>query len=61
LLEISGNQLRVCDVDILDGTPLLDIKPYVPQFDCFEVRRSGWLESSPDWRTMADGRFEKKG
>jgi tRNA-Thr(GGU) m(6)t(6)A37 methyltransferase TsaA len=61
LLDVSGNQLRVCDVDILDGTPLLDIKPYVGQFDCFEVERSGWLGSSPDWRTMADSRFEKKG
>ena len=60
LLEVRGNLLRVCDVDILDGTPLLDIKPYVAQFDCFQVARSGWLQSSPDWRTTADGRFEKR-
>lgn len=61
LLGVRGNSLRVCDVDMLDGTPLLDIKPYAPQFDCFEVLRSGWLEKSPDWRTTADSRFERKG
>ena len=61
LLELRGNLLRVCDVDILDGTPLLDIKPYATQFDCFEVSRSGWLAESPDWRTTADRRFERQG
>jgi len=45
LLRIVGNVLHVADVDILDGTPLLDIKPYVPQFDCYEVARTGWLEA----------------
>jgi len=44
LLRIEGNVLHVEDVDILDGTPLLDIKPYVPQFDHPEVERIGWLE-----------------
>ncbi len=43
LLEIRGNLLRVGDVDIVDGTPLLDIKPFVPHFDCYEVQRVGWL------------------
>lgn len=60
LLEVCGNVLRVCDVDILDGTPLLDIKPYVPQFDCFEVTRSGWVDRLTDWQTTADSRFERK-
>jgi len=40
LLECNGNILRVRGVDMLDGTPLLDIKPYVPEFD----RKIGWLE-----------------
>jgi len=44
LLEIKGNILRVCDVDIVDGTPLLDIKPYVPAFNHREVESIGWLE-----------------
>ena len=33
LLRIEGNTLHVENVDILDGTPLLDLKPYLPQFD----------------------------
>lgn len=56
LLSIEGNRLRVADVDMLDGTPLLDIKPYVPQFDIFAGSRSGWLEEGND-RTTADRRF----
>ena len=60
LLEVRGNLLRVRDVDILNGTPLLDIKPYFPQFDCFKVARSGWLKGSTLGRAKADNRFEKK-
>jgi tRNA (Thr-GGU) A37 N-methylase len=41
---VSFNLLRVEDVDIVDGTPLLDIKPYVPEFDAKDVERKGWLE-----------------
>ncbi len=59
LLAVEGNKLRIQDVDIVDGTPLLDIKPYVPEFDTRDVERIGWLEenlgklpSSKD-----DGRF----
>ena len=44
LLRIEGNVLHVEDVDIVDGTPLLDIKPYVPQFDSRLQVRIGWLE-----------------
>jgi len=43
---IEGNVLMIEDVDILDGTPLLDIKPYVPQFDAYPDASSGWLETS---------------
>jgi tRNA-Thr(GGU) m(6)t(6)A37 methyltransferase TsaA len=38
--------LRIMDVDMLDGTPVLDIKPYVPLFDHVEAERIGWLEKS---------------
>jgi len=58
LLGIEGNTLQVADVDILDGTPLLDIKPYSPFFDCFDVSRSGWLDETDRQRTNADDRFE---
>jgi tRNA-Thr(GGU) m(6)t(6)A37 methyltransferase TsaA len=58
LERIEGNVLHVRDVDILDGTPLLDIKPYVPRFDHFAVGRCGWLDRPGSDRTVADGRFE---
>lgn len=43
LVRIQGNMLCIQDVDMLNGTPLLDIKPYVPQADSFEVTRIGWF------------------
>ena len=57
LLGVQGRTLRVAEVDILDGTPLLDIKPYVPEFDCFPVKRVGWLGGETVDRGTADGRF----
>jgi len=56
LLGIEGNILRVEDVDMLDGSPLLDIKPYVPDFDVYTDCRSGWLDYSNDMK-KADDRF----
>jgi tRNA-Thr(GGU) m(6)t(6)A37 methyltransferase TsaA len=56
LVRVDGPVLHVADVDMLDGTPLLDIKPYAPRFDAFEVARSGWLDEGHG-RTTADGRF----
>ena len=44
LLGIKVNILEIENVDILDGTPLLDIKPYVPEFDAPVEVRVGWLE-----------------
>lgn len=59
LLRIESNILQVSDVDIVDGTPLLDIKPYVPEFDAPSEVRLGWLEARigrlPEARD--DGRF----
>ena len=46
LLGIEGSTLRVENLDILDGTPLLDIKPYVPEFDYRPEARIGWLEQA---------------
>jgi tRNA (adenine37-N6)-methyltransferase len=42
----EGNSLRVQGIDILDGTPLLDIKPYVPAFDVHDASRVGWLQGA---------------
>jgi tRNA-Thr(GGU) m(6)t(6)A37 methyltransferase TsaA len=44
LEKIEGATLHISNVDIVDGTPLLDIKPCVPHFDCLEDVRIGWLE-----------------
>ncbi len=44
LLGVSGNILHVGDLDVLDGTPLLDIKPYVPAFEGTTGVRTGWLD-----------------
>jgi tRNA-Thr(GGU) m(6)t(6)A37 methyltransferase TsaA len=44
LIKVEGNKLHVRDVDIIDGTPLLDIKPYVPEFDVKAVQKIGWLK-----------------
>ena len=60
LLGIQGNLLRVADIDILDGTPLLDIKPYVPQYDNYPAPRCGWIDGVPDRPVVADARFEAK-
>lgn len=42
LLRVEQNQLLVGGHDLLDGTPILDIKPYLPQFDSFPEAESGW-------------------
>jgi tRNA (adenine37-N6)-methyltransferase len=47
IVELSsreGNVLYLDGVDILDGTPLLDIKPYVARFDCVQTLRNGWQD-----------------
>lgn len=46
LLEREGNILQIENVDLLDGTPVLDIKPYVPEFDQHPADRIGWLEQA---------------
>jgi tRNA-Thr(GGU) m(6)t(6)A37 methyltransferase TsaA len=60
LLSIEGNVLHIENVDILDGTPLLDIKPYVPAFDHHQVERTGWLETAREKinEKRSDDRFK---
>jgi tRNA-Thr(GGU) m(6)t(6)A37 methyltransferase TsaA len=43
LAGIDGATLAVEGVDLLDGTPVLDIKPYIPAFDCIGGAGSGWV------------------
>ena len=42
LLRVEGNHLDIEGVDMLDGSPLLDIKPYIPEFDIRENVQTGW-------------------
>ena len=59
LVRIEDNILHIQDVDIVDETPLLDIKPYVPEFDVREAERTGWLEKNVHKLPASkdDGRF----
>jgi tRNA-Thr(GGU) m(6)t(6)A37 methyltransferase TsaA len=59
LVRVENNTLHVEDVDILDGTPLLDIKPYVPDFDVRKTKSIGWLSRKAVRAATkkADGRF----
>ncbi|NOX38238.1 MAG: tRNA (N6-threonylcarbamoyladenosine(37)-N6)-methyltransferase TrmO [Calditrichaeota bacterium] len=45
LLKVEANLLHVQNVDFVDGTPLLDIKPYIPEVDQADDIRIGWLQS----------------
>ncbi|MFB0552868.1 MAG: tRNA (N6-threonylcarbamoyladenosine(37)-N6)-methyltransferase TrmO [Phycisphaerae bacterium] len=57
LLSVKANIIHVSELDILDGTPLLDIKPYIGKFDCFKVRHNGWLDISDKGNIKSDNRF----
>ena len=59
LIRVKENILFVRDIDIVDGTPLLDIKPYVPEFDIRKVEKIGWLENNVNKLMISkdDGRF----
>jgi tRNA-Thr(GGU) m(6)t(6)A37 methyltransferase TsaA len=59
LVRIEGTTLHLAEVDLLDGTPLLDIKPYAPRFDSYPDARSGWLDDVELGNQTADGRFER--
>jgi len=60
LNKINDGVLHVENIDILDGTPLLDIKPYVPEFDEQTQIRTGWLEKARRavFHKKSDDRFK---
>ncbi len=59
LIKVEGNIVFVKGIDILDGTPLLDIKPYIEKFDAVQDSVSGWLEASDEEirKKRSDKRF----
>lgn len=61
LTKIDNNILHVKNIDIIDGTPLLDIKPYVRRFDCHVTTKEGWLANKTQnlKEYYSDDRFGK--
>lgn len=59
LMDVEGSIITVQDIDILNGTPLLDIKPYIEAFDAVQHSRSGWMQGSAEdvRRKRSDTRF----
>ena len=57
--KIEGSKLHFTEVDMLDGTPVLDIKPYSKYFDCRENSRSGWIEKHFENGSLPDNVFLK--
>jgi tRNA (adenine37-N6)-methyltransferase len=62
LHAVVGSTLEITGVDLLDGTPVLDIKPYVPEFDAVSAERTGWLHGVAErvHQVKADARFDTR-
>jgi tRNA-Thr(GGU) m(6)t(6)A37 methyltransferase TsaA len=58
LVTVEGRLVHIADVDIVDGTPLLDLKPYVPEFDVRKTERIGWLSKAK--RSVRDIRADER-
>jgi tRNA-Thr(GGU) m(6)t(6)A37 methyltransferase TsaA len=48
ILSIEVNRILISGLDMVEGTPVLDIKPYIPQWDSYPEASSGWLSHQPD-------------
>lgn len=57
LEKVEGNTLLISGVDLIDGTPLLDIKPYLGEFDEPTDTRFGWLENARERQRNSDDSF----
>lgn len=59
ILSIEGTRIHVGDVDMLDSSPLIDIKPFLPNFDHREGAKAGWYETQArPGHDRADDRFD---
>lgn len=60
LVRIEDNNLYIADIDVLDETPLLDIKPYIPGFEAPQDIRIGWAEQARGQihKRKSDDRFK---
>ena len=60
LIAVEGSKLIIEDADMLDGTPLIDIKPFFPRYDNRKNVSIGWLDKNKDMpveKLKSDGRF----
>ncbi len=62
LIKIENSKISIQGIDVLNGTPLIDIKPYVPGFDAREVTKLGWLDKNykKSESLKSDDRFIEK-
>lgn len=60
LERVEDNILHIRNVDVLDGTPLLDIKPYIPEFDAQDGVSTGWFRQTRETvsKYRSDDRFK---
>lgn len=60
LVSVAGNIVKIRGLDILDGTPLIDIKPFVPMFENAENIKTGWYAGKEKDipGKLSDGRFK---
>ena len=61
LVRLEGNVLHLDGMDILDGTPLLDIKPYTAKFDHIKTMRNGWQDGVDEETARRRGRRDYQG
>lgn len=59
LLEVKGRTIRVGDCDLLDGTPILDIKPYLPHIEAYPDAAAGWVGPEPQLSPRYDLTFSE--
>ena len=59
LVAVKGRTLEIAEADLLDGTPILDIKPYIPAADAFPDARAGWVDAqrADRWQVNATDPF----
>ena len=62
ILGVEGLRVRVAEADLLDGTPVLDLKPYVPAADAFPDARAGWVErqATERWTVSETAAFREQ-
>ena len=59
-MKVEGNIVHFDGADILDGTPLLDIKPYTRKFDLRDVQKNGWQDEVDEATAAIRGKREYK-